>query len=254
MNPQFATLTIESAAATFAVGRLIYLRLTHRFPALFAFLTLLALSAGLFAVTPTGSPLYFWTYVAYLPLRSVLSVLAVRELFALVFEDYPGIQTIGRWAMYSGIVLSGAASVAITGIFWRGGAGNDDVVLFYLEIVQRSVVFCLAVVIATILFALSRYPLHLDRNAFLSTVFFSFVFLSEAIQLLIDSLTPNLYNRDVDWPECVVSAALLSVWAALLGREPSPRVSRVRFSILGEKRLMEQLESLNVFLGRAGRR
>jgi hypothetical protein len=221
---------------------------------LFCFLAFLALSEGVFAVVPDSSVLYFRMYVAYLPLQNILSIVAVRELFALVFDDYPGIQTIGRWAMYTGVVLSIASSVLIARIFWRGGVGNRAVRLFYLEVAQRSVVFSLAVVIATILFVLSRYPLRIDRNTYFSSLFFSSLFLSDAVRLLIDSLTPGLYNRFVDGGEGVIIAALLSVWAGLLGPEPSPVVSRIHFSVLGEKRLMEQLDSLNEFLGRAGRR
>jgi hypothetical protein len=254
VNPQSATLIIESAAATFAVGRLIHLRLTHRFPALFAFLCFLALSTGLFALVSPSGAAYFWMYIAYLPLQNVLSIVAVRELFALVFDDYPGIQTIGRWAMYAGIVLSAVASAAIAGIFWRGGAGNRDSFLFYLEVVQRSVVFGLALVIITILFVLSRYPLHLNQNAYFSSLFFSLLFLSDAARLLIDSLAPRLYNLYVDWTECIVVAALLSVWTHLLRPERAAGPSRVTVSTPGETHLLAQLESLNEFLDSAGRR
>jgi hypothetical protein len=238
----------------FAIGRLVHLRLTRRFPALLGFLALLALSTGLFAFISDLTSTYFWIYVVYLPFRNILSFVAVWELFALVFHDYPGIRTIGRWAMYSGIVLSVVASVAMAGIFWRGGAGNRDSFLFYLEVVQRSVVFSLAVVIATILFTLSRYPLRLDRNSYLSTLFFSFLFLSDAIELLIDSLTPGLYNHFVDGTESSIIAALLSVWAVLLRPEPPADISRVSPSISGEAHLLEQLDSLNAFLDSAGRR
>lgn len=208
----------------------------------------------MFAVISHRTPTYFWMYVVCLPSRNVLSIVAVRELFALVFEDYPGIQTIGRWAMYAGIALSIAASVAIAGIFWRGGAGGRDGFLFYLEVVQRSVVFSLAVVISTILFALSRYPLHLERNTYLSTLFFSSLFLCDATQLLIDSLTPDLYNHFVDRSECIVIAALLSVWAVMLRPESQADGPRANPSTPGETHLMEQLDSLNAFLDSAGRR
>ncbi len=193
-------------------------------------------------------------YVVYLPLQNILSIVAVRELFALVFDDYPGIQTIGRWAMYAGIILAVVASVTIDRFFWDGGAGDRDGVLFYMEVVQRSVVFGLALVIITILFVLSRYPLHLNRNAYFSSLFFSLLFLSDAARLLIDSLAPRLYNLYVDWTECLVIAALLSVWTHLLQPERAAEISRLGLSTPGETHLLEQLESLNAFLDSAGRR
>jgi hypothetical protein len=253
VDPQFAPQIIESAAATFAVGRLIRLRLTYRFPALFGFLSLLALFAALFAVISPRAPVYFWMYVVYLPVQNVLSFVAVRELFALVFDHYPGIQTVGRWATYAGIFLSVAASAAIAGLFWRGGAGGRDSFLFYLEVVQRSVVFSLALVISTIFFVLSRYPLRLSRNTYSSSLFFGLLFLSDAGRLLVDSLSLGLYNRYVDWSEDFVIAAILSAWAVLLQPERAA-VSRAAVSAPGEARLLEQLESLNQFLDSAGRR
>jgi hypothetical protein len=156
--------------------------------------------------------------------------------------------------MYSGIFLSVAASLAITRIFWRGGARNHDSFFFYLQIVQRSVVFSLAVVIATILFVLSRYPLRLDRNTYLSSVFFSLWLLSDAARRLIDGLAPHLYNDYVDWTADVVIAGLLGFWAVLLQPERETHFSRVALSTPGETRLLEQLESLNEFLDSAGRR
>ena len=254
MNSHFLRQAIESAAATFAVGRLIYLRLTSRFPALLWFLAFFLVSSAVFAVVNDLGILYFRMYVVYLPFQNLLSILAVRELFTLVFDEYPGIQTIGRWAMYAGIAISLAASVLVGGIFWGGGAGNRSQWLFYLEVGQRSVVFSLAVIIAVIFFTLSRYPMRLGRNTYYSSLFFGALFLSEALRLLIDSLTPRLINRSVDGAESVVTAGLLTIWASLLVREPAPRISRIRFSVAGEKRLLEQLDSLNTVLDRASHR
>jgi hypothetical protein len=251
VNPQFATLIIQSAAATFAVGRLVYLRLARRFPALLGFLVLFALSEGVLAVLLPRSPTYFWIYLAYIPLECILSVFVVGEIFALVFADYPGIQTIGRWVIYLGMTASVAASVVIARIFWRGGAGHRDSRLFYLEIGQRSVVFILAIVIATILFVLSRYPLHLDRNTYFSSLFFSLFFLSDAARLLIDSLTPSLYNHYVDGTESFIITAILAVWAILLQPAPATGLPRISFSTPAEAHLLEQLASLNEVMGRS---
>jgi hypothetical protein len=245
---------IQSAAATFAVGRLIYLSLARRFPALLWFLIFFAVSEGLFALVSPRKLIYFQMYEVYLPAQNILSILAVRELFTLVFDAYPGIQTIGRWAMYAGIVLSAGASAVIAGIFWQGGAGNRASRLFYLEVGQRSVVFSLALIIVTILFVLSRFPTRLSRNTYYSSLFFSLIFLCEAVRLLIDSMAPRLFDDQADGAANAVIALLLVAWGALLVREPAPKISGIHFSRLGEKRLIEQLDSLNEFLTRAGRR
>ncbi len=146
------------------------------------------------------------------------------------------------------------ASAAIAGIFWRGGAGKRDSFLFYLEVVQRSVVFGLALVIITILFVLSRYPLHLNQNAYFSSLFFSLLFLSDAARLLIDSLAPRLYNRLCRLVRVYYCCSASECLGDLLRPERAAGLSRVTVSTPGETHLLAQLESLNEFLDSAGRR
>jgi hypothetical protein len=258
MIAQFLSEFIQSAAAAFAVWRLTRLRLTRlrltrRFPALIVFLVFFAVSATVFAVVDYTTSLYYWLFIFYTPLQSILSIIAVRELFGLIFEDYPGIQTIGRWAMYAGIVLSVVSSLVIAVAFSQGGTGSNKR-LFYTEVVQRYVVFGTAVVIATILVILSRYPLRPGKNTWYSILCFSAFFISEAARLLIDSLAFLLHIPAVDYTENVLTTVIFVVWASLLVPEPAPKLSRIHFSVTGEKHLTDQLESLNRLLGRAGER
>lgn len=254
MNIHVVTEFLQAAAATIAVGRLIWLGLARRFPALLAYLILLAAANFISGVLPQNSTAYFHVYQAYVPLDCVFSVLAVRELFSLVFSDYPGIVTVGRWAMYTGTALAAGLSLVLANVFWRKDARYHSNTIQYLELSQRSILFSLVVVIATILFVLSRYPLQLRRNTWVLIAFFSTLFMSLAAALLIDSLAPHLYNRYVDGAEAIFIVLCVTGWAIQVQREPSPKVSRIHFSIQAEAHLMEQLESLNRFLGHAGRR
>ena len=127
-------------------------------------------------------------------------------------------------------------------------------ILIYSEIVQRSVVFSLAILILTILYFLSRYPLRLPQNTYISSAFFSALFLSEALQLLIDSLQPLLSNFYLDSVQTAFAAVCLGAWAGLLQPEKAAAPSRVSFTSAHEAQLLEQLESLNQILARAARR
>ena len=255
MDLHSATEFLESAAATSAVGRLIYLGLGRQFPALMAYLLFLAVSNFVYGILDWTSALYFWTYLFLVPLECILSVVAVRELFALVFNNYLGIRTVGRWSMYAAIVVATAASVVLTRLSWsRGALGRSFSHFFYWEVSQRSVVFTLAVIIATILFVLSKYPLRLGRNTWISSAFFCALFLSEAVRLLIDSLDPALRNPYVDWSQSIFIALCLGSWASFLRPETAPAPARVAFSTPHEDHLLKQLESLNQLMGRAARR
>ena len=244
----------EAAAASVVVARLLLLGLAKRQPALLTFLvstTLVFLALGSFAQT---SAAYFWTYMVSLVINWLVSLYVVREMFALALVDYPGIRTAGRWAMYVATAVSIAVSLAVTTFFWNGGARGHSNVLYYMEVINRSVVFTLAVIVAAILHFLSRYPLNLHRNTYVSTTFFSTVFLSEALEMLVDSLSPHLYSEWVDETQIVFAAACFIAWASMLRAETAPAPARVSFYSPADQELLEQLQSFNNLLARVGRR
>lgn len=254
MEPRVAIELLQTAAATVAVTRLIYLGLVKQFPSLAAYLVFLAVINLDFGLLNQASVLYAWSYVILEPLKWIFSVLAIRELFALTFHRYPGIRTVGRWAMYSGVLLALGVSLLVTRFFWSGGVRGRSAPLFYFEVSQRSVVFTLAIVIVTLLLFLSKYPLHLSRNTLVSSAFFSVLFLSEACRLLIDSLAPKLYNDFIDWPEAIFIAICLFGWAALLKPETETAPTRITFSTPREDHLLQQLNALNQMMTRSARR
>jgi hypothetical protein len=257
MDPIAATELSVAATAAAAVTRLTYLNLARRFPALVAYLVFLAVESVAYGLLSPTSAAYFWGYIVLQPLEYVFSILAVRELFALVFDDYPGIRSVGRWVTYAGVGLALSISLLLTGLFWNGGTRGRSIHfihLFYFEVSQRSTVFTLAFLIVTILLFLSKYPLRLSRNTLVSSVFFSVLFLSEAAGLLADTLAPKLYNVYADSAELAFVSICLVGWAALLKPEPAVAPARVKFSTPQEDHLLQQLNSLNQLMARAARR
>jgi len=255
MDPNAVTDLIQATAAVAAVTRLVRLELVKRFPALLAYLVFLAATNFGFGLMNQASVPYFWSYIAINPVKAVVSIIAVRELLALTFNDYPGIRTVGRWVMYAGVGLSLGVSLLLTGFFWSGTArGRAHSHLYYFEVSQRSIVFSLAVVIVAILLFLSRYPLRLSRNTLVSSAFFSSVFLSEACRLLVDSLAPELNVPFVDLSEAAFTAICLLGWAAMLNTETGRAPERITFSTPQEDHLLQQLNALNQMMTRAARR
>ncbi len=243
---------LESAAAAFAVVRLIQLRLASRFPALLRWLAVVGLCDLVLGLQPQTSHGYFWTWLVVTPLQSLFAVLAVSELFTLVFRDYPGIRTLGRAGMYTGLGGAAAGSLALAVWFHRLSSQSSSQ-LFLAEVLQRSVVFSLAVVIITILFFLSRYPLSLTRNTYVCSSFFSAIFISEALRLLLDSLELRLNNPAIDLAEALFISVCMILWAVLLQHADVPAPQQISFSTIHEEHLLGQLASLNQILSRAGR-
>ncbi|HEX4134197.1 MAG TPA: hypothetical protein VHY84_06205 [Bryobacteraceae bacterium] len=255
MDADAITELLLAAAAAITVVRLLSLNLAKRFLALSAYLTFLIVMTAVYGLLNKASALYFWSYLILEPLECIFSIFAVRELFTLTFEDYPGIRTVGRWTMYAGVTLALAISLLVTGFFWSGAAeGRAHSHLFYVEVSQRSIVFTLSLAIAAILLVLSKYPLHLSKNNVISSACFGFLFLCDAARLLIDSLAPKLYNNFVDWTEAAAVSACLLTWAALLKPATETVPARVKFTAPDEEHLLQQLDSLNQLLAKAARR
>src|SRR5271154_4893340 len=106
MDPLPTIELMTAAVAAAVIGRLFYLNLAKRFPALLAYLVFVGLVDLDFGLLNRASALYFWSYVVLEPLKWILGIFAIRELFALTFHNYPGIRTAGRWVTYCGLALA----------------------------------------------------------------------------------------------------------------------------------------------------
>lgn len=243
---------LQATVACVAAGQLVRLGLAKRQPALLTFVLATALELFALAGFPPASATYFWIYLASLVLNWLVSIYVVREMFVLSLADYPGIRTVALWAMYAAAGFSVTASLVVT-FFWNGdphGQGG----LFYVEVANRWVLFTLAVIVVAILVLLSRYPLNLRRNTYVSTSFFSAVFLSEAAEMMVDSLSPHLTSVWVDRSQVLFAAFCFAGWALMLRPEAGEEPARVSFENPADQELLQQLESFNTLLARVGRR
>jgi len=111
----------------------------------------------------------------------------------------------------------------------------------------------LAAIIVVFLLFISRYPLELSRNTVFTSLFFSAIFLSEGIRLLLDSVTPLLYNGSVDYGQSLIVSACLIGWTLRLHQPVEPVRAKIRFTNPHEEHLLEQLNALNQLMTRSAR-
>jgi hypothetical protein len=245
---------VQSAAALIGLTRLTYVKQTKQFRAIAWYLGVLCVYNLLAGGLSPRSITYFWFYVAMTPLESAAGIFAIRELIALIFSNYPGIRTVGRWALYAGIGLSFGTSLALTRFFsYSGPQPRSKWALYYVETAQRSIIFSLAIAMLAILFVLSKYPLNLGRNTYLSGAFFSAIFLIQAAELLVDSSKRLLFSELAETAAAISISACLVTWGLLL-RVQTAAAPRIAVSTAHEDRLLHQLESLNTLMTRAARR
>jgi len=244
----------QAAAAAFAAARLLHFRLLGRYPVLFSYLIVSTVLSAVFSVLSVKSHVYYLAYIAAQPVAWCAAALAVREMFALIFRDYPGLQTAGRWALYVALGLSVAVSIVITRTFHSSSGAPSSQQLVYVLWLDRSIGFTLTVTIGILMLFLSRYPLHLDRNTYVASGFFSAMFLAMGAVKLLDSISKDLYLVYADYAEVAFAAVCFAGWGIMLRPAEQPAQARPVINKPREAELLQQLESLNQILSRSVRR
>jgi hypothetical protein len=249
MQVQRVLLVMQAVAPAFAVVRLIRLGLRRQFPWLFAYLLFSAAYLALVALLFDHKAAYMVMYSIVQPLNVCVAALAVAEMIGLIFRDYPGLKTTGKWAINGALAVSVCASVVVAAMF-PAPEKYGSFFVYYELILERSAVFSLAAIIAVLMVFLSRYPLRLGRNTLVASWFFSALFLAQAAAKLIDSISPHLSSRSVDFTEVGFSSICYVGWGLLLRTADAPGPKRQPIDKLREARLLQQLELMNGVLSR----
>jgi len=197
---------------------------------------------------------YFFVYLATLPIMLLFYVLMVRELYRLVLEDYRGLQTAGRWAMYISLVCAVAISIATVIPKIRPSMPQRSKVMGYVMVSERGTQTALALFILVLLFLLSRYPIRLSRNVRVHAVIYSVFFLSGTITILARTVL-GLKSMDTwNLVSSAINLACVSAWLILLS-PVGEKVGERKIGAKGEneRRLLLQLEGINAALLRISR-
>ena len=242
----------QAAAAALAAARLLKLGSWKQQPAVFAFLVTYVAGGLFLGLQGVQSSSYYWCFLLFQTLSDLLAMLVVRELLSIAVARYPGIETAGKWMMYGSVSVSVVASLGLTAVLWTDATIGTSK-LYYVLVLHRSLQFSMAVVIISLVAFLSHYPLELRRNFHVSAYFFSCVFLVEAAESLMDTLSPLLFSRQADLATAGLVALALVSWAFLLRHEEAlPPKSGTRTP--ADSALIQQLESLNRTLSGLPRR
>ena len=195
----------------------------------------------------------FWTVTA--PLFWLLYILVVFELCGLILEKHKGLYTLGRWAMYLGIVVAVTLSLLSLLPHITAAMPQRTRIMGYVYATERGVDFSLAIFILLILLFLSRYPVPISRNVAVHSVVFSLFFLSNTLGLLLHSVFGLHLIQEVDMLFMGTSSACVVAWLVLLNAKGEKvRVSTRHFGRGDEERILLQLDSLNDTLLRASRK
>jgi len=242
-------------AALCCTCRLAFLRLLLTYPALLCFFVLQFVTAGAWNVPNRQTWAYEYIYVAMLMLEWIVYGLMLREIYAAIFSNFPGIAVLGRWSIYAASVATaciGALSFAMAKETQEGNRFLLDIV----EFTAHNLMFGFVTLILIILAAISRCPLRLHKNVLINSGLFSAILLAEAAGLIVDRFTRHDYTGWLNIAVSVVVLVCLTAWPILLTREGQTIIVKFRrdLNLADEKRLLSQLSAINSILLRAARK
>jgi hypothetical protein len=240
--------------AVLTAAKLVRTSLYRRYPFFFAYvLYLIPYNFSLFLLN-VNSQFYQKFYVVNTVVFWFFDVLVVLELYRLILERHKGLFTVGRWAMYLGIIVSVGLSVLSLLPHIAPAAGQRSVVMPYLQAIDQGVNFSLAIFLLIVLFLLSMYPVSLSRNVVVHAAVCTVLFLTGTLGVILYRIFDLHLSMAIDLGLMGISSACLLAWFFLLS--PLGEQAHVSMPWMGpeeESRLLLHLDALNSTLLKASK-
>lgn len=226
---------------------------TYRF--FFIFLIFQFIQSLLLVPFSPKSASYAWIHFGTEPLLWLLYVLVAVEVYSLVFRNYRGIYTVGRWALCISLAISGLVSILVLIPSWLR-LYQPSPMQFFLPMVERGLALSLVLFLFLILLLLCWYPIPLSRNLVIHCVVYAVFFLSDTMMIMIRNLVSWESYVAVNTIFLALGGLCYAAWIVLLTRRGEDKVIVVRHDIKpsDEERLITQLNAINATLLRTARR
>ena len=247
--------SLNILACALVVWRLYASSLHRTYRLFFAYVMLqLARSVVLLPLSSKGVT-YYRIWVITQPLLWLLYVLVVFELYSLVWKQYRGIYSLGRWFLVAAVSMSVLLSALAVFPTVSSSPGNRPEVLYYAGLIERGVVTSLALFLLLLLALVTWFPVPLSRNLLTHCCVYSAYFFANNVT----ALYWYTGSRHAYWGSVFklgVALACFSCWVFFLCRAGETRIASLQLgrSPLQEKRLLGQLETLNATLLRTARK
>lgn len=259
-------LSITGYAVLFIHLRRQGLQRTYRFFSVYVAFSVISAVALLAAVplvrllTGDSSPhlagnVYARTWFATEPVTWMLYILIVLEMYGLVLQKYPGIASLGRWAIFVGLGIA----LAITALTLSADFSNPSEEFPIIRTVLvggRAIASSLVIFLLLITAFLSRYPVPLSRNVIVYSIVYAVYFLSMTLAILVRNVAGAGTIDAVNLVNSTISVMCVVVWVKYLNRlgEAQTVTLRHRWRPEHAQHLIEQLDSINASLLRTARK
>ena len=192
------------------------------------------------------SKTYFFWWISTGVLLWVFYVLLVSELYRLVLEKYKGIYSLGRWFVYSGVVVAVAISAMSLTVKFNPQTPQRSGILPYYMVAERGIDLSLLLFILLILLFLAIFHVPLARNVKVHSAVYAAYFLSNTMVFLLRVVFGLRMKNEGDLLLMATSCGCLVAWLFLL----SPKGESLPSAGEGagpmeEQRILIHLEALN---------
>lgn len=256
---QYAALTTAFEVLTTLLAAILSIRMAsfgmhRRYPFLFVYFATLTVFSLLPLVLNTQGRDYYYSWLVTEPLTWIFQILVVRELCSLVLEHYRGLATLGRWAMYGALVISGAASLVSLLPHVANQVTSRSHLLAYYVAGSRAVNLALGVFLLLMMIVVSRFPIPLSRNVVSNSVVFTVLFFSNSLEALLRAIFDMRIAPQLDMALTASGVVSLLVWLFLL----TPSGEQVRGHVTAfrsdrEEHVLHHMDELNKLVLNLGR-
>lgn len=203
---------------------------------------------------PLASALYKYIFLVSVPLSWVLYFCTARHLYQKIFTNYPGIAFAGRSALWV------SAAIVVVGVVvstaFSPGVMTERHVFAALLLLDRFVLFGIALFLVLLVSIMIRYPISIPKNIAVHAFFFSSILFSQMLVQIADQWTEYRFTPYFNTLVAGFDAILIGTWAISLTNAGDAAIIRVRQHIRREAEihLLGQLDALNGILLRAARK
>jgi hypothetical protein len=191
---------------------------------------------------------YAWNYVFTQPVKVLLAIFVILELYRVALAQRPALARFGRDTV--GYVLAAAALVAFSLLMLDSAIPRgQDKVLHRLFSFERTMDIWMLTFLIVISAFMAWFPVRMTRNGALYIAGFAVYFLARASGLLLVNLAPD-FKKMLDPVLLSVSFACLIVWLFALRSEGEQTtvVTGRQWDPGAMTRLTGQLDAINARL------
>jgi hypothetical protein len=199
---------------------------------------------------------YGWVWMFTEPVLWLLYILIVLEMYGLVLQKYPGIASLGRWAIFVGLGIA----LTVTALTLSADFSNSSEKFSYwgrlVLVADRGIASSLVLFLLLITAFLSMYPVPLSRNVVVYSIVYAVYFLSTSMVFLVRNVEGGGVRDIVNVISQTVSVLCVTVWIRYLNRagEAQTVILQHLWRPEQEQHLIEQLDAINATLLRTARK